>query len=219
MQNSSLIFFKITNNNYTSKYIQNDAGFSMVEVVAVTLMIGILAVIAIPSWFSFINRQQANKANDAIFTAIQQAQREAKQKKISYSFSFKIESNIPKFVIHPDSEQASSIQDQPNDKRWKNLGEDLEIKSGKFTLLTNLSGKNTVDSNNSAVKTNPSYLNNPQTITFDYMGTLPNFVTPATGEATGLKIVVATSNSSTKRCVIIKTILGSTLKGRDNECN
>ncbi|MCC5634270.1 type II secretion system GspH family protein [Nostoc sp. CHAB 5844] len=215
MHRSSLIFFKTTNNKYTSKNIQNDAGFSMVEVVAVVLMIGILAVIAIPSWFSFINRQQVNKANDAVFAAIQEAQLQAKQKKLSYSVSFKIDNQIPKLAVHPDSTAASSLSSD----QWQSISESSGIQSRQITFFTNLTGKNAVNSNNPAVNTTTTYLNNPQTITFDYMGTLPNFVTPTTGEAPGLKIVVAASNGSTKRCVIVKTILGSILKGRDNECN
>ncbi|MBE9004025.1 type II secretion system protein [Fortiea sp. LEGE XX443] len=223
MHRTNLIFFKTIKNNYASKYIQDDAGFSLVEVLVVTVMIGILAAITIPNWLGFTNRQRVGKANDAVLAALREAQREAKQKKLSYSVSFKVESNTPKFVIHPDSEQASTIQDQPNSKRWKNLGEDLGIKADQLRLLTNLSSKNTVNATNPAVNQSPTYLSNPQTIAFDYMGTLPNanFGTLPTGsgEAAGLKIVVGTPNSATKRCVIVKTILGSMLTEKDSQCN
>ncbi|MBU7582203.1 MAG: prepilin-type N-terminal cleavage/methylation domain-containing protein [Nostoc sp. TH1S01] len=212
---SALNFLQRIKNRYLSEHIQHDAGFSMVEVVAVTLMIGILAMIAIPSWFSFINQQRVNKANDVVFSAVQEAQREAKQKKLSYSVSFKIENQVSKLAIHPDSTAASSLPSN----QWQSIDESLGIKSGQITLFTNLTGKNTVNSSNPAVNTSTTYLNNPQTITFDYMGTLPNFITPTTGEAPGLKIIVAASNNSTKRCVIVKTILGSTLRGKNNECN
>ncbi|OCQ96562.1 prepilin-type N-terminal cleavage/methylation domain-containing protein [Nostoc sp. MBR 210] len=212
---SSLSFFQRTKNRYLSEHIQNDFGFSMVEVIAVVLMIGILGTIAIPSWFNFLNRQRVNKVNDVVFAAIQEAQKEAKQKKISYSVSFKMDNQVPKLAIHPDSTAASSLASN----QWKSMEESLGIKSGQISFFTNLTGKNTVNSTNPAVNTSATYLNSPQTITFDYMGTLPNFVTPATGEAPGLKIVVAASNNSTKRCVIVKTILGSTLRGKNNECN
>ncbi|WP_199340918.1 pilus assembly FimT family protein [Nostoc spongiaeforme] len=186
----------------------------MVEVIAVVLMIGILGTIAIPSWFNFLNRQRVNKVNDVVFAAIQEAQKEAKQKKISYSVSFKMDNQVPKLAIHPDSTAASS----PN-IQWKSMQESLGIKSGQISLFTNLNVSSGKNISNPTVNTSATYLNSPQTITFDYMGTLPNFVTPATGEAPGLKIVVAASNNSTKRCVIVKTILGSTLRGKNNECN
>lgn len=216
MQRSVLIFLKRTKNNYASKNIQEDSGFSMVEVIAVTLMIGILAIIAIPNWLGFVNRQRISKANNVVLAAIQEAQRQAKQKKLSYSVSFKIENQVSKIAVHPDSIPASSV----SNNQWKSIGESSGIQSGQISLFTNLTGKNTVNSNNPAVNPNTTYLTNPQTITFDYMGTVPNLVTPSgSTEAPGLKIVVATPNLATKRCVIVKTILGSTITARDNQCN
>jgi prepilin-type N-terminal cleavage/methylation domain-containing protein len=216
MYKSGLIFFKITKNNYASKYIKEDAGFTLVEVIAVTLMIGILAVIAIPNWLGFMSRQRVGKANDVVLAALQEAQRQAKQKKLSYSVSFKVENQVPKIVVHPDSTTASSVSSE----QWKPIGESSGIQSGQITFFTNLTSKNTAGT---SVNTNTTFLSNPQTIAFDYMGTLPNanFGTLPTGstEYPGLKIVVATPNGNTKRCVIVKTILGSTLTAKDSQCN
>ncbi|MBD2430236.1 pilus assembly FimT family protein [Fischerella muscicola] len=230
MHSAALLMIKKVNNKYileTSKhrslvkrlrYASNpthqDAGFSLVELIAVIMMVGILAAIAVPSWLAFINRQRVNKANDAVLTALQEAQREAKKKKLSYSVSFKVENQIPKIVIHPDSETASSVANN----RWQPLGGDLGIQSQQIILLTNLTSKNTVGT---SVNSNPNYLNTPQTITFDYMGTLANanLGTPPTGstETPGLKVVVAASN--VKRCVIVKTLLGTMLTEKDGNCN
>jgi prepilin-type N-terminal cleavage/methylation domain-containing protein len=215
MHRSVLIFFNRTKNNYVSIGIQEDAGFSLVEVLVVTIMIGILAAIAVPNWLGFMNNQRVGKANDVVLAAIQEAHRQAKQKKLSYSVSVKLENQIAKIAVHPDSITASSVA---NDQ-WKSIGESSGVQAGQITLLTNLNGKNTVNSTNSAATS----LTSPQTITFDYMGTLPNanFGTLPTGstEPPGIKIVVATANSTTKRCVIVKTILGSTITARNNQCN
>ncbi|QLE57201.1 type II secretion system protein [Nostoc sp. TCL26-01] len=199
--------FLLTRFQQRNRFAQADAGFSMIEIIAVVLMIGILAAIALPSWSAFINRQRVNKTNDAVLAAIQDAQRQAKQKKLAYSVSFKVESQIPKIVIHPDTEAASSIASN----RWRSLIGDLSIKPGQVILTTNLSGKNTVG-------TSFDDLSTPQTIAFDYMGTLinPNFPTGST-ETPGIKLVA--SNGNLKRCVIIKTILGATLTKRDAECD
>jgi len=47
-------------------YTQSDSGFSLVELIAVVMMVGILAAIALPGWSAFVNRQRVNKANDAV---------------------------------------------------------------------------------------------------------------------------------------------------------
>jgi prepilin-type N-terminal cleavage/methylation domain-containing protein len=199
---------------YISKSIQPDAGFSLIEIITVVLMIGILAAMALPSWSAFVNRQRVGKANDAVLAAIQEAQRQAKQKKLSYSVSFKVVSQTPQIVIHPDSETASSIADT----RWQPLGKDVDVQSRQITLLTNLSGKNKVKT---SVDTSSTYLNTPQTISFDYMGTLPNlgFATTPTDPNATSEIKVVVENKNIKRCVILRTLLGATSTGKDQQCN
>jgi prepilin-type N-terminal cleavage/methylation domain-containing protein len=194
--------------------VNNNSGFTLVEIITVVLMIGILAVILAPNWLSFINRQRVGKANDAVLAAIQEAQRQAKQKKLNYSVSFRVVSQIPQIVIHPDSETASSIADS----RWKPLGKDVDVQSGQITLLTNLSGKNKVKT---SVDTSSTYLNTPQTITFDYMGTLPSlgFATTPTDPTATSEIKVVVQNKNIKRCVILRTLLGATSTGKDEPCN
>lgn len=214
MHRTNLIFFKTIKNNYASKYIQDDAGFSLVEVVAVTLMIGILAAIAIPNWLGFMNRQRVGKANDVVLAALREAQREAKQKKQSYSVSFRTDNNTPQIAVYQGTTPTN----------WRDLVSDLGIKSGQVVLGTNL---NNVNSVNTSVTYSSSFSSvSPQTITFDYMGILAPKTTNNPPD-TGLKVVVAEPRPGNngagriKRCVIIQTILGSmqTLTEKDPQCN
>ncbi|AUB38924.1 Type II secretory pathway, pseudopilin PulG [Nostoc flagelliforme CCNUN1] len=202
---------------YTSAYFHKDAGFSLIELIVVILLVGILSAIAAPGWVAFVNRQKVNKANDAVLAALQEAQRQAKNKKLSYSVSFQKNTTTQKVEV-------AIYRTDAGISTWKPLGADVDVSSDKLLLGANLSSENTVNSTNSAVQYPPS--STPTKITFDYMGALPtaNFGTGT--EPPGLKIVVAvpssansTSASSLKRCVIVKTLLGSMLTAKDNECS
>ncbi len=195
----------------------SNAGFTMIELIVVVIMIAILSAIAAPGWLAFVNRQRVSKVSDAVSSAIQTAQQEAKSKKVSYSVSFYtpldgVLKGIPQVAIYP-------ADSSPN---WTNLSNNLEIKPNQVILGTNLVGTSTkepyITTKYSSINYTPesTSTNHTQKLTFDYRGSLP------IGADTNLAVVVAVPQSTssiqpipdTKRCVIVATLLGSMRIGK-----
>lgn len=203
------------------KYQQQNTGYTLIEILAIVLIVGVLAAIAAPGWLSFVSRQRLNKANNAVLASLQEAQREAKKTKISYSFSFKNLNGIPKIIIYP----AGSIPPD-NDNRWETLGEDMGFQPNQVVLYSNMDA-NTGNTKASAT-INYSQLGSG-TVTFDYLGSLlnPNVGTAGgSSDQLGFKIAVAapksgstTQATNTRRCVIIDTLLGGMRTATDSNCN
>ena len=98
------------NLNLTKRFNQPDGGFTLIETMIVLVMVGILSAIAAPSWINFINQRRVNAANDAVSRMLQDAQREAKNQKLSYSVSFKTDNTnkLPNFALHRADVTANS---------------------------------------------------------------------------------------------------------------
>jgi prepilin-type N-terminal cleavage/methylation domain-containing protein len=210
----------------SSRLSQKTSGFTLLEVMVVIALVGILSAIAAPSWLSFVARQRLNKANDIVFAALQEAQRQAKKNKLSYSVSVQLDNNkIPQISVHPGTTPSN----------WRDLGADLQIKPDQMLLFTNLNGNNSAS--NSINYNNASALrNSPKTITFDYSGTLELPVKTGNENLSALQdarlgnkgIIIALtvpkpSNNNQagniKRCVIVKTLIGGIQTAKNDDCD
>lgn len=205
------------------EYGDQNAGFTMAEMIVVLFMIGILSVIAAPGWSAFINRQRLNQANGAVASVIQETRLQAKSTKGTYSISFRVNNNIPEYIIYPGIPTTTPITNPPADSVWIALGDTMTLRSREVFLYTNLNPLteyNTTTADRQIVQTNRG----EGTITFDSQGVLANNSGGAVSD-TPLAIMVAapvstTDNkaSSLDRCVIIQTLIGGIRIAKDERC-
>lgn len=91
------------------------AGFSLLEILAVVVIIGILAAITSNSWTRFTERQRLDRANQNIVFALQDAKNRAKKQHRSYTARFRNNSNgTSQYAVLAE---AST----PSESDWENL--------------------------------------------------------------------------------------------------
>ena len=212
---------------------RDSAGYTLLELLVAILIVGIIAAIGAPGWLSFTNQRRVGKANDVIFNALQEAQSQAKNRKLSYSVAFRNSAGkVPEVAVYPTkqtdpSDSSKTIDVDPTKlpkSNWRSLGQELALKPGQVTLGTNIDTENAKTGNVSYNLSNDADIAKKK-ITFDYQGTLPTDTNPK--PSLPLIIVVAASkgntttdaNESTTRCVKVTTLLGGIQTARGKECD
>ncbi|NJO41735.1 MAG: prepilin-type N-terminal cleavage/methylation domain-containing protein [Cyanobacteria bacterium CRU_2_1] len=190
------------------------AGFTLVEMITVMVMIGILAAIAAPGWLRFMNTRRATEARDQILQALRQAQAEAIRTRSTMFVDFDREVNPPKISLdRPDDEPPLQTQQ---------LGETSGRSPDGYFLppFTNGRAVDGIDCDEDC-------------IAFDGDGVVLNMLNNSyidgtvdesnASEVERSRIIInvkVPNENGTSRCVIIQTLLGSMRAGNgDDECD
>ena len=180
---------------------KGDAGFTILELVVIVLILGILSAIAAPSWLAFINRQRVRTVNDRVLQTLRSAQSEAKRSKrdITVTFDLAATTDPPTVTINPTDPASNPPQQTPLTTvppiQKVTFDAGGEIKPRTIKLLTN-----------------QTLINNAVSITFNYQGniTSPLINTSTPPQRTDRFIVtVVPFSGGGKQCVIVETLLGS----------
>lgn len=176
------------------------AGYTLIEVIVVTLIIGVLAAIAGPNLLGFLERQRLASANDRIYQTIRQAQFKAKQERMVWQASFQEVTLDGKTVLQSaihrfDEDAANGI---PASVAWENLSGYVQVDKAP-----NADGQCETTMN----KTASNCPTGPWRVRFDYKGQPRQLG----------QITLASPNAGkARRCVIISTLIGAVRTGQDH---
>ena len=181
------------------------SGFTLVEVLIVVVIIAIIASIAIPSWLGFITTRRVNRAQRDALNIMRDAQAKAQKEKRGWTACFRDEGGRLEYTIlagDRDAETGEAGGCDNGNIGWLPLGEG---DADKVRIDTT-----TVTTANIPLNATGDYA-----VGFDFRGqvdlNLPN---------NGLKVgfTARNVNSSTRRCVIVTTILGVMQTAEGDDC-
>lgn len=193
---------------------KSTAGFTLVEVLVVVVMVSILAAISVYSLQSWANRVRVNGVQDKVLSAIQEAQNRARQQASSWQVSFR---QVPQtngeriiyFALHPvvKSNSGGNPPFAASDPDyWKSIDEPgVEIDTN--TRFTTAESVNSFAVGNT---TGPIWR-----IQFDSKGNL--IIRPNTNPRP--RITISYKGTVPKRCVQVVTPLGATRSEGDGTCD
>lgn len=189
------------------------AGFTLIEVLVVLLIIAVLVAIAAPSWSALLTRQRVSAVRDQASQVIRQAQAEAKRTKLARVVVFDLPANgIPRVAtqrqpLDSETERTAGLLDAAQIGEinvWQDLGNG-EINPGQLEVSTAPAGA----------------LNQ---IVFDANGAIDPISASKAGTI-GSRPYIFTVNvrhkggsSGANRCVIVDTLLGATRTAEGTDC-
>ena len=106
-----------------SRSTASAAGFTMPELLATVLVLGIVSAISVPAWLMFINNYRVKSSVDRAYWAMVIARSNAKRDKIAWQASFKQVGNAVQVAIHKSDIPPAQIPAG----EWKSLEPDIQI--------------------------------------------------------------------------------------------
>lgn len=180
------------------------AGFTLLEMIVVVVIVGIIAAIAAPSWLGLMSQQRLGRTNDQVLQAIRRAQAEAKRTGTYREARFDVTSDPPRYAVVPVTAAYNTtltLTPLPAAQvPWETFGEG-NIRANTIRLTdNNANGDSIIFSPKGEVVRTTLASTNPAQLPFIVTVSLRN------------------NNSGARRCTRVETLLGATSQGSNANC-
>ncbi|MBL1178608.1 pilus assembly FimT family protein [Pantanalinema sp. GBBB05] len=179
---------------------RSTAGFTLLEMLVLMIMIGVLFAIAAPGWDALISRQRVSTAREQVVQIIRQAQSDAKTSRMPRLVVFDPNATgIPRVANIPYTPGTALPVALNNVGNWQTLGNG-DIKPRAIQLAST----------------------NPSQIVIENDGSIAQPPTVAASQPTNFKVTISRVNApgdGTKRCAIVATLLGAIRQAEGSDCN
>jgi len=176
-----------------------NSGFTLIEVLAVALIVGILSAIVAPSFLSVANNQRINSAQTQAFSSLRLAQSTAKKNKVTWQASFRNTATAAQYAVHPtllneDKKSVDEVTTFYKSLGWQDFADGTQIDNSftKFKKIT------TTDADVRVYR-----------VQFKSDGTVNGQLG---------RITFSTNNSKKLKCVYVSTLLGALRADEDDGC-
>ncbi len=99
----------------------NQQGFTLLEVMVVTVLIGIFAAMGIPSLLASMEKQRIEVANYKLYNVLMNTQQKAQKENLGYTVGLKMndDDSLPQYAVYPKDLTDTSLIN------WQNLTETI----------------------------------------------------------------------------------------------